>query len=666
MAGDSVAKWAVLLNGMKLNMKKHLKLIIAISVMALWLLGVVLYCRESSPAIGASSDPVMGGAYPDSRWLVIDKFSGYQTKQDPTKLAVGANPNGQNTVSNDGDRISSRNFGYEVMGTTVATEEPITSLHTFRRRDGENILIRTRGTYIEYYEEAGNEWESLISTTTPNLSYGWADYNINSDLVSYTYFGNSADPFMRWTGAHTGISTDVTIGDAVINVIDAYDFAVTGTIRYCGTTSVYTSKTDTTITLSGTALVDCAANRGVAQAVVEFPSLPRGNMYLVSSNRIFIAGVTSTPQAVYFSKYGNAETYLTTLVASSTAAAAGIFNLGEGGGGVTGMAQDEGAVYIFKKNITYRVTLDDSLYTLTPLKPFDGKSQTTGCVNRRMIFTGANGTYFVTPDNQIMTLSRVESYDYPQITPISYMIQPTVNDFDFSSGAGIFWKQSAFIAAKSTSDSASPDTVLIHNAVTGMWESPLVGWAVSDFAIYDDGTGETLYFGDANTANVYKVIADPSDNGLAFSSAWRSKQFTFSEIIPQSQLKEMDSVYVEGYISDNTDLTISLLLDEDGSTQKFSTTFSGATDSAYIFSANPYNIFGLQPFGYMRFGSSDQANLKKFRVYLSKDFRAYPFYNAQIEFGSNSDGQQWEVTAFGFRVRGSSLEEKRTLYKSFK
>jgi hypothetical protein len=506
----------------------------------------------------------------------------------------------------------------------------------------------------------------LITTTTANLEYGWADYNINTDLVSYVYFGNGADPFMRWTGAHTGISTNVTAGDATINVVDAYDFAVTGTIRYCGTTSVYTSKTDTVITLSGTAPVSCAANRGVAQAVKEYPALPRGNIYLVSNNRIFIAGVTSTPQAVYFSQYGNAETYLTTLVASSTAGAAGIFNLGEGGGGVTGMAQDEGAVYIFKKNITYRVTLDDSLYTLTPLKPFDGKSQTTGCINRKMIFTGANGTYFVTPDNQIMTLSRVESYDYPQITPISYSIQPTINAFDFGSGGGIFWRQTAYVAAKSSEDAATPDTVLMHNAVTNMWESPIVGWSVSDFAVYDDGDGEALYFGDANTANVYKVTSDPSDNDLAFSASWRSKQFTFSEIIPQSQLKEMDSVFVEGYISENTILTVSLLFDEDGSTQKFSTTINGATDTNFIFSDAPYNIFGLQPFGYMRFGSSDQSNLKKFRVYLSKDFRAYPFYNAQIEFASESDGQQWEVTAFGFRVRGSTVEEKRTLYKSFK
>jgi len=617
--------------------------------------------------IVGASDMIGSSSFPNARWFIVDTFAGYQTKQDPSKVSTGANPYGQNTIMNDRDRISARPFGYEVVGEFSGTEEPITSLHTFRRRSGENILIRTRGTFVEYFEEGSATWESIVATGTANKEFGWADYNINTDLVSYVYFGNGEDPAMRWTGAHTITTGAITTADTVLNVEDAYDFRVTGTVRYCGVNAVYSSRTDTTITLSASSTVDCDANRGVTQAVEEFPAYPRGNIYLVSNNRIFIAGVTSTPQAVYFSKYGDPNTWLTTLVAKSTADAAGIFNLGEGGGAVTGMTQDEGAVYIFKKNITYRATLDDSLYTLTPLKPFDGKSQTTGCVNRKMIFTGANGTYFVTPDNQIMTLSRVADYDYPQIVPVSNSIQPTVDGMDFTEGVGIFWKQKAFLSAKSSPDSTSPDAVLLHNAVSEQWESPIIGWSASDFTVYDDGGGEALYFGDANSANVYKVVDGLSDNDMPFAASWRSKQFNFREMeIPSSNLKEMDSVFVEGYISDNTEVTISLLLDEDGATQKFSTTINGATDVPLIFSATPYNVFGLHPFGFMRFGTSDVVELKKFRVYLSRDFRPLPFYTAQIEFASESDGQAWEITAFGFRVRESSMAEKRTLYKSFK
>ena len=650
-----------------IKITKKIKLIALIAIIPVVTMIVLVASLSNKEQSFGAEEQTLGASFSDSKWAMVNTFQGYQTKSDPSKLPTGANPNGQNTVINDGDRIGARDFGYEIKGTVTTTENAVTSLHTFRRREGENILMRSRGTYLEYLDEYNDVWVSLRTTSTDDKAYDFADYNINTDLKSYVYFGNGYQNFARWTGAHSTTTVAIGIATTTIHLTDTTGFFSTGTLRYCDTDLVYSAKTATTITVSATA-VACPLGSDVTQAIQEYPSNPKGDIYLVANNRLFISSVSSTPQAVYFSKYGDALTYLTTLIDESTASDAGIFNLGEGGGAVTGMAQDEGATYIFKRNITYKATLDgDGLYTITPLKPFDGKSQTTGNTNDKMVFTGANGMYFVTPDNQIMNLSRVADVDYPQITPISYAIQPTADTVQFDEGAGIFWKQSAYFSVESSSDVTTPDTILIYNSVVGAWESPIIGWSASDFTVYDDGDGEALYFGDATTANVYKVIDEPVDSEFAFTSSWRSKQFTFSELgVPMSNMKEMDSVYVEGYITDNTILTISLLLDEDGYTQQFSTTIDGSSDTDYIFNAVPYNIFGLHPFGYLPFGSSADINKKKFRVYLSKDFRPLPFYNAQIEFGSDSDGQVWEVTAFGFKVREATQPEKRTLYKSFK
>ena len=71
---------------------------------------------------------------------------------------------------------------------------------------------------------------------------------------------------------------------------------------------------------------------------------------------------------------------------------------------MTAMAQDEKIIYLFKKSIIYRATLTDSLYTLQALKPFDGKSQTSGAQNSEGTFVGGNGVIFETPDNQIVSL----------------------------------------------------------------------------------------------------------------------------------------------------------------------------------------------------------------------------------------------------------------------
>ena len=424
---------------------------------------------------------------------------------------------------------------------------------------------------------------------------------------------------------------------------------------------MYTGLTATTFTgASGTPA--CAVDRAVAQSPVTFTSNVRGNIYLAWSNRLFIAGITSTPQAVYFSRYGDANDFVgAALVTDSTADAPGIFNLAEGGGAVTGMVHDEGAAYLFKKSIIYKVTLDDAFYTLRSLKPFDGKSQTTGSVNPKLTFTGGNGVFFVTPDNQIMNLSRVESVDYPQIIPISDAIKPTTDAADFNSGAGIFFQNNAYLSAQSTNASIAVDSTFLYNNSKKVWESPIVGWSPNVWAIYDDGDGEKLYFGDALTANVFLVSNESIDNDLGIAANFRTKQFDFG--LPAT-LKEIENIYIEGYITDNTNLTISLLLDENGVTQRLSTVFAG-TESQYYFSADSFNLFGFHPFGTERFGTSDVSGKRKFRIYLNKNLRRLPFYVAQLEFASDGVGEGWEITRVGFKVREHSQPENRNNYREF-
>lgn len=642
------------------------------SFAVLWVVitfGLFSYCQRANKAINGAIktdisqiEPILGEAYPDAQWTVISSFNGYQTKLDETKIPDGANGRGQNTTANDGDRISIRNMGYELFpaGTASSSENKIRSIHTFRKRDGENVMMRTYSTFIEYYEYANATWEYLATSTTANKTFGFADFNINTDLHSYTYFGNAFDNAMRWNGAHT--LTNGAATSSTLMVDDTTGFSATGDIILCGQERTYTAITPTRFDLTATAPA-CGDNRGVAQAITEYPTHPKGNIYMTANNRIFISGVASSTQAVWFSKYGDATTYLDTLVSDSTADAAGIFNLGEGGGGVTAMTQDENAIYIFKRSIIYRVTLNDSLYTLTALKPFDGKGQTTGAVTNKSTFTGGNAVYFITPDNQIMELARVETVDYPQAVPISDIIQTTVNAMDFSSASGVVFRDKAYFSAKTSSEANFNDVILVWNIKNKFWDSPIVGFNANDFTVYDDATSEELYFGEDISPNVYKVTDTPLDGEFEVTANWRSKQFTFG--LPQSQ-KEITDMFIEGYIAPNTTITVTLLLDEDGFTQRFSTDILG-TSANLIYNSEDYNTLGLSVFGSKRFGSNeDLSGKKKFRAYLGKDFSARPFYNAQVDFASDGESQQWEITSFGMKARAYSEPQKRTLFQSFR
>lgn len=610
-------------------------------------------------------DNAIGIANTDSSWIMIDKFSGYQTKVDETKLPDGANGRGQNTTTNEGDRISIRENGIELFpeGTASTSDEAINTMHTFRKKDGESVLMRTRSTVIEYFEETGDVWATLKGGYTADQTFGFADYNKTNDITSYTYFGNAIEPFSRWTGVHTVLSATATSGASVVFVADAGDFGNTGTIVVCGTEYAYTSKISTAFTLTGTISAECASGSGVPEAVEIFATNPKGNIYIAFDNRLLIAGVASTSQAVYFSKYGEPTTYLDlNLVSASTDADADIFNLVEGGGAVTGLAMDENALYIFKKSIVYRVTLTDTDYTVTQLKPFDGRSQTAGLVTAGGTFSGGNEIFFITPDNQIMSIQRIENVDFPQIEPISDNIKNTVDILNFDEAKGIVFRDKAYFSCKSNQEVTFNDTVLVWNIRERTWDSPIIGWNASDFAVYDDGTGENLYLSDDISPNTYRLSDDVIDDTFEVKANWRSKQFSFNS--PEA-LKAIDSVFIEGYISQNTNLKIMLLLDEDGYTESFSTTFSG-TETDFIYNSDISNVFGMTPFGAYRFGSYDVANdKKKFRMYLNKDFRALPFYNLQLDFSSEGINEQWEITSFGFHVKNYPQPVKRSLIRSF-
>ncbi len=614
--------------------------------------------------LGQSEDMV-GGAE-QAQWFMFSSFQGFATKADASKIRDGENPNGQNSVINDGDRVSIRDFGFTLFGQASTTQSQIKSLHTFRRRDGENVMMRNHGTFLEYYEKGNSIWESLTTTSTADQIYDYADYNINTDLRSLTYFGNGQDAFSRWSGAHLLIGDEgvtSTAGFVMTDTTTGIGFPDSGDIIYCGIRIPYSE-----VTATGFEVVSahvCVADKGLAEAPEEYPSIdfPRGNIYLVANNRLFISGQATTSQAVFFSAYGDALDFAgASIITASTVASPGIFNLGEGGGPVTGLAMDENATYIFKRSVIYKATLDgDGIYTLTPLKPFDGRSQTTGAETNQSVFTGGNGVFFITPDKQIMDLTRVEQIDFPQVVAISDIIKPTVQAGNYASSSGIFFQDAAYISFKSTSDVANNDAVFIWNEKVGAWESPIIGWNASIFTVYDDGTGESLYFGSSLIAEVYEVTDGAIDNGLGISANWRSKRFDFGE--PQ-HLKELSNFYIEGYISDNTDLTISLLFDENGDTQIYTTEFSG-TEEDYIFDAPVFNMFGFSPFGTERFGSSDATENSKFRIYLNKNLRRVPFYNLQVELASDGVGQSWEAINYGFEIRRSTQPEDGSLYRAF-
>lgn len=614
----------------------------------------------------------MGMTPADGKWIMEPaegKFLGLMTKDDPSKIPNGATPLAVNVYHNTGDRVSVRPFGYEQFPATATLQTALPGVGSFVvmfRRDGTGVPMYVCNGTMYWFDGVSSTWNTL-ATGWSNDDFGFSEFNVNTDQSSKFYFGNAVDAFSYWPSDVGYLTSALVGGEATVNVDTTYGFPASGTIKIGGTSVTYVAKTATTFTgCVGTPA--SATDLPVWQPIVQDAVAPRGNIYLGADNRLFISGNAYIPggyvqpQAIFFSTYGDASTWANTVVTASTATGPGVFNLVEGGGPVTAMVKDEGTLYFFKQNVVYAATLTDALYSLDTLKPFDGKSQMSGAATKRSVQVSSDKVIFVTQDRQVVGLQRLPYIDYPQMPPISYPIQPTTAAFDFSETASIVFRDLAYIACKTTSDAPFNDAVLIWNHRENIWEGIVEGWHVRDWAVYNDGGGQALYFADASAQNIFKVIGTPTDGPYPLRAIWYSKQFDFGT---PGLTKDLFAVYVEGYLKGYTEMTIQLLLDEGGFTSTRTTTISGG-DTAILFASPVTNWFGSTTFGSLPFGSNEENDgRRKFRVYLNIGVTSIPFYNAQLVFSSDGSNEYWEVLRFGFLVRQDTQPMRPTLYHTF-
>src|SRR5258708_33595157 len=158
----------------------------------------------------------------DAKWNNYAKFTGLTTVADPSKIDDGATADGQNSSVNESDKISSRPLGYKTFSTPIATPNDyggiafVSSMHTFRKRKGENIMMRQissngPGGVLEYLDAKTSAWQ-ILSGGFANNPMGYADVNQANSLNSYVVFCDSITPLTRWNGAHANFLSASNMG----------------------------------------------------------------------------------------------------------------------------------------------------------------------------------------------------------------------------------------------------------------------------------------------------------------------------------------------------------------------------------------------------------------------------------------------------------------------
>lgn len=564
-------------------------------------------------------------------------------------------------------------------------------------------MKRWTGVTAQYSSDNGVDQITVLGATSlsslgfqDQLSLGDATTrfditNPSGTTFRYTFDGTGTDPLITtnivvgmrlWLGAqnfsagNNGIFIVTAVSTNYFEVTNAAGVAEndktigTGFIYYdlkgivVNSTTIY-YKTLSAETFMGCNTVPAGAVSGdpLTQSANDVLRAPKGNILMTDNIRLFVSGVTNSENTLFWSQIDDATVWTS---ASGTFGAAGRALITEGGGGITGVAKDEKTIYIYKVNLVKTLSFTtDSLMkpdgtsisvevpTINPLKSYDGKSQLSGSINPKAVFSNGNGIFFLTNNKELMFLTRLEQIDYPQQLPISDIIKPTFFVADFTYAVGIVFRQKAYLACKQTSNSSANDTVFVYDIVNQRWEEPIVGWYVADFNVFNN----ELHWGSSLNPVSYRAIDQKTDSTLGYTAVWRSWQEDFGSKYLQ---KMCEGIYIEGYILDNTTLYISVLFDENGFSGKKTYTISTA-DNSIIFSAVNYNPFGVNPFGFERFGANpDLSGLKKFRTIIP--FKAnIEFYNAQIQFTSENAGDDWEILRWGWNLLENSMPENKNI-----
>jgi len=178
-------------------------------------------------------------AFNDFTDKLINDFSpGFQTKRDPSDLAIGAAQAGQNVLLSDGDKIKPID-GWELFGAADTSGTGITSATNFALSTGLEIPLRASGTIIEYYNEGTAAWENLSSGYTSGLRFDFTPFYDTTEFKDYIYFGNGTESYTRWNGAYTQLN-GVLAGSETEVVVDN---VLTERVHYSGTASSVTTTT---------------------------------------------------------------------------------------------------------------------------------------------------------------------------------------------------------------------------------------------------------------------------------------------------------------------------------------------------------------------------------------------------------------------------------------
>ena len=578
-------------------------------------------------------------------YSLVKEFKGYVTKPDPTNTNPAYLVDGSfNVLINEEEKVVGRK-GYKLFGDTSTDRNKVESAFTWETSSATEIMLRGVNNSLQAW--FSNEWVTIADGfTTAEFGFprssrsGWWNTTESLDILP---FAAKDSTLYAWNGAIGTIDTTTTNTITLTGLTVAEQrFDLTGgTLRINGTEYAYTGTSGNQFT--GVTPDPSAETGTVSQVVVENANTPGSGLTIdlvdILNNQVYVGDYTSrevfVSSATDYTDFSN----ISTPREPGEAALLTLDNV------PTAFAVQEDVIHVFAgKSDIYRVQVGLTGSTNGYVEDISVKklknAPQKAAKQKDLVANINNAVVFVTNEPTLDELGRVENIQTPQSMPLSDPIKPNFDRYDFTGGDITYYKNSIYIALP------AEGLVLIRDLANGFWQPPQQ-LSISKFSVYDG----KLIGHSSLVAESYELFGDDqtSDVGNVINM---QAVFAYRDFGDRALMKGFDEYYSEGYISSNTELTLTLQYDFEGGTGEKSFLIKGSDDTI-LSGRGETSGLGSLPLGASTLGSSSETptDRKKFRQINGT--RTEDFHEMRTIYSTTDDDASFEIIAHGPQVRYS-------------
>lgn len=550
-----------------------------------------------------------------------------------------------NTLTKEGTNTWAKDSFY-----TYAVQEATITIKDYTGLGGDTVVINVNGTTTTLTE--GIDWTAAVDNQTTANSLATAIAAVAGlTTTPTTSTQNTTDP--TWYDITVVASIGFSIRNIVLsdstNMSRTPDNYVLKQVQIGSIVYTYNGG-EGTQTLTGVSPAPNAGGHAVGDLIfqvarqyfnVDITGLPDAfNNDLIANfrNQLYIGSVSNN--IVYFSSAGTATENGFQDFSYSTPR-----EVGEGGliplsDLARGFATSEDVLYIFAGNDNiHTVTFEQSSFQVLESVKYPQLSTAIkqGALSQSAIGKIKNAIVYVSNEKAFNQLGFIENIlAKPQNVNLSDPIKLDFLQFNFTDASVFYFNYFIYIAVP------REDIVLIFNIEKGHWESPQI-LPISCFSVINGD----LYGHSSAAKQTYKLFEGFSDDGnpIEALALLSYQQFGFP-----ANYKTFNEIFLEGYISPNTTLSLIVNYEIDGCRTQVIKQLNGF-DTQFVCLGGDDRSLGkknLGDFSLARLATQIDDRPPKFRWIPT--LTHFDFYEVQYGFYSNGEDQRWEILRFGPNV----------------